>query len=567
MDGPGIRILHSAASVLLHLVLCSGAKDAPTSAAFVIQAAPLIRPAAARPKTGLYAEANGPGVAIAEAQADPVGSDSEGDAATMPSLVESTTKVPVSIEQDHDGGAEDNSSVSHLQKTIRDLSVPALLGNLVDPALSTIDNIYVGRGLGATSLAALGPCISIFHVSFGIFRALMQSTTSLVARALGARDNDRAGELVVQSSFLAVGMGVIIAAALQLLCGPILGCMGVGAVGVDPLALDARAYLKARAWAAPSVVFTQVAEGAFRGFGDTKTPLFASLLAAVVNLILDPIMIFSCQWGTAGAAAATAVAQYAAALTYAVLFYRRRESMRLKVPSLQGLSSAVTTLRRYLSASSAMLVRSFSLLVCWATITASATKMGVVHVAAHNAILQLFLIFAMGGEAIAVSTQVLIGRYSGAKQPKQIGQVLKQCLKIAAACSCLLSGLLFALRPSIPSWFGSDAAVRGRLLSLIPVVALLEPLTWLVLVFEGSLVGMGRFKWLGGSMLLATLASAGIIRHIARLPGAGIRLLWIGGVWSLFLQRLVYAGIGLYRSHRQRQTQAAHLSNNKLKTV
>ena len=110
----------------------------------------------------------------------------------------------------------------------------------------------------------------------------------------------------------------------------------------SPLLPDAERYLKTRALAAPAFLLLMAMEGIFRGHADTRGPLLATLVAALTNLALDPLLMFRAKprshsagrglglgLGLAGAAAATAAAQYAAAAVYVVLLYRQRTSMRL----------------------------------------------------------------------------------------------------------------------------------------------------------------------------------------------------------------------------------------------
>jgi Na+-driven multidrug efflux pump len=66
----------------------------------------------------------------------------------------------------------------------------------------------------------------------------------------------------------------------------------MGVPSTSPMYKPARNYLFARSWASPAVVGVVVAEGAFRGNGDSKIPLVASCVAAFINLVLDPILVF-----------------------------------------------------------------------------------------------------------------------------------------------------------------------------------------------------------------------------------------------------------------------------------
>jgi MatE len=174
------------------------------------------------------------------------------------------------------------------------IALPALIGMLADPLLSLMDTGYVGR-LGKTPLAALGPCTSIFHLAFNAFRATTAATTSLVATSLnksinGNSTNDEARQVTAISLQLGLTIGMCVLITLLFTGRLALAAMGVGVTSTMYPA--ACAYLFTRLWAAPAVLWIGVAEGAFRGYGNTMTPLIASLTACVINLVLDPIFIF-----------------------------------------------------------------------------------------------------------------------------------------------------------------------------------------------------------------------------------------------------------------------------------
>jgi Na+-driven multidrug efflux pump len=111
------------------------------------------------------------------------------------------------------------------------------------------------------------------------------------------------------SSALVLGsvLGLVEALALGFLAGPILTIMGVGSK--SPMRLPAVQYLAWRAIGAPAVVVALTIQGVFRGFKDTKTPLYANLWGNLVNVVLDPILMFALRFGVSGAAVATVLAQ------------------------------------------------------------------------------------------------------------------------------------------------------------------------------------------------------------------------------------------------------------------
>ena len=294
---------------------------------------------------------------------------------------------------------------------------PALIGMIADPLLSLIDTVFVGR-LGAVPLAALGACTSIFHLAFSSFRATTTATTSLVATSLVRRGNETSNsdeaKIVIDTSLrLGLTIGVVVAATLLIGWANVLKPMGIS--HGSPLMSPAKSYLRIRALAAPAVLMITVGEGAFRGFGDTRIPLLASLVAAVINLILDPILMFWMKMNVAGASAATVVSQVGAATVYWVYLRRRNMLPRKKAVSEQEAAPKADRskiIKNILKANLAMMTKQGSLLLAWAYATAKATRIGHYHVAAHQIALSFWLLFAFILDGTAVSAQVLVSLVS-----------------------------------------------------------------------------------------------------------------------------------------------------------
>ncbi|CAM9220196.1 unnamed protein product [Phaeothamnion confervicola] len=464
-------------------------------------------------------------------------------------------------------------------KDIAALASPALLSLLVDPILSVIDTMYVGR-LGPTEIASLGPCTSVFHFSFNTFRALTQSTTALISRSLARNEARNAGDIAQQSIALGLCLGLVVAALLLRNADGILSLMG--AQHGTALFAQARSYLTVRAAAAPAVLLIMVMEGVFRGHGDTVTPAIASVVAALANLVLDPVLMFGCGWGVAGAAAATAAAQYLAVLTYAALLVRRVKQGKMSLPalvpagagaaaaaeaaaasaaaSLRSRAAAVAAsarktvplLRTIVSANAAMLMRTVSLMACWAVATGVATRMGAVHVAAHQVVLSLWLLFALVAEAPSIAAQVLGARYLGQGRVSTARAMGSRAYQLTLAASLGLAAMLLVLSQYapggvsfLPSCFTRDPALLAKIQSLIPALVVQQPLVASTLVMEGLLVGAGEFRWLGVTTAVGTAASAAGILALGRSRNAwGVQGVWVG-ITGMFVLRFASAAFRL----------------------
>ncbi len=418
------------------------------------------------------------------------------------------------------------------------IAIPALIGMLADPLLSLMDTAYVGR-IGGTELAALGACTSIFHLAFNAFRATTTATTSLVGNA---ESEDERKHIIKISLSLGVVLGFIVMTILEL-SGPwCLATMGVPRS--SKLFPPAIAYLRARLWAAPAVLAIVVAEGAFRGYGDTKIPLLASLAASVTNLALDPILMFTLGWGVRGAAAATGVSQVGAAVVYLYFLAKRRMVPSWKAKSLVKTSKVVMTI---LGANLAMVCKQGSLLLAWAYATSRATRIGSAHVAAHQVALSSWLVFALILDGAAVSAQVLMSRSLG--RYRKVRSLVSYMLRFSVLQGLATTGALLLVAPYLPKMFTADLAIRGHLASLMPHLAWQQLLVSLTLVMESLAIGGNQFQLLAFGTTLSTVFAMGQLRQATTVVD-----IWSKGIVSLFVGRLITALIGtllVMRSQRK----------------
>ena len=267
--------------------------------------------------------------------------------------------------------AEESSSNEEksLDARIWALALPAVASLLLDPVLGAVDTAFVGRLEGEGAAAALGGLAvstTVFNFSFKLFNFLAVVTGPLVASQIAAAAAKRAStseasdgaetatttsemeigagraaaaETVRGAMTLAVALGISATLALEIGADGVLAWAG-GNGSRDVLVTneqtnegsgptmrgEAEAYLRVRALSAPAALVGTVAVGAFRGLLDTKTPLLVSGGANLVNLALDPILIFGFgpvpAFGVAGAAAATTAAEWIAAAAFWALLVR-----------------------------------------------------------------------------------------------------------------------------------------------------------------------------------------------------------------------------------------------------
>ena len=277
-----------------------------------------------------------------------------------------------------------------------------------------------------------------------------------------------------------------------------------------------------------------VAEGAFRGNEDSTTPLLASGAAALLNLILDPILMFPLGMGMAGAAAATAISQIGAASIYAWRLWKRH-LLPQPTDNVTGQKTG-TIVKSILEANLAMLAKQGSLLVFYTLATALATRMGPIHVATHQIALSLFWLVTMWLDSGSISSQVLMGK--NLNKPKQVKSLIIYMIKYSLLQGLAFSALVGGVGAMVPGIFTQDANIQWLLLQCLPHLAIQQTVVSLTLILEGLAIGAKLFK----NMALGTAVStmAGIWQLTKATSVVGI---WASAVHTFFGCRLVYASV------------------------
>lgn len=420
------------------------------------------------------------------------------------------------------------------------LALPALVASIADPLVSMMDTAYIGR-LGKESLAALGVCTSIFYISFYGFLATKTATTTLVA---SASSNDEAKLVTSTSLQLGVAAGFAVLLILTLRGSQCLAMMGIEAT--SDIFPHASKYLSTRCLSAPFFLLITVAEGALRGFGDTRIPLLASVTTALTMTILEPLLMFTLGWHIRGSAAAMGLSQVAGALVYS--YYLRKcfsssfveKSNDADEKSGKSMLTKSRILVTIVKANASMILKQGSLLFTWAYATKSAAKFGAAQVAAHQVALSFWMVFAYILDAVSVSAQILLSKARKRKSLDEVRSVTKYMTSVAVVQGLIITLIIAGLAPYVPSFFTSDEAVISQLKSLLPVLSMQQILISLTFVTEALAAGGSQFSLLGVGTALSALAAISLMAN-----ATSVLEIWTRGILAMFLGRFAAAGIGL----------------------
>ncbi|KAL8206056.1 hypothetical protein R6Q57_009607 [Mikania cordata] len=427
------------------------------------------------------------------------------------------------------------------------IALPAALALAADPITSLVDTAFVGH-LGSTELAAVGVSISIFNLVAKLFNIpLLNITTSFVAEEqavlVKADDNstcvnhdDMAGHqnkkflpAVSTSLALATAFGIAETIALSFGSGFLLNTMGIP---VDsPMRVPAEQFTSIRAFGAPAIVLALAAQGTFRGFKDTKTPLYAIVAGNLLNAILDVILIFFYGLGVGGAAIATVISEY---LTAFILLWKLNEEVVLVTPNIDGEKVA-----QYLKSGGLLMSRSFAVLVTMTLSTSVAAREGSVPMAGHQICLEVWLALSLLTDALALAGQAILASSYSQRNYGEARRVIHKVLQIGLIAGCSLAFILFLEFGQLSYLISTDSEVLNVARSGTLFVAASQPINAIAFVLDGLYYGVSDFGYASYSMVVIGLGTSAFF--IFAGPTFGLAGVWAG--LFLFMTLRVVAGI------------------------
>ncbi|KAJ3684093.1 hypothetical protein LUZ61_013257 [Rhynchospora tenuis] len=420
---------------------------------------------------------------------------------------------------------------------IVNIALPAVLALAADPLASLVDTAFVGH-LGSAELAAVGVSVSVFNLVSKLFNVpLLNVTTSFVAeqQALDAKQDEAIYEdnmgrkylpAVTTSLALAAGIGLLETVALILGSGFLMNAMGIP---VDsPMRAPAEQFLTLRAYGAPPIVIALAAQGTFRGFKDTKTPLYAVGLGNLVNVVLDAILILLLGVGVRGAAIATVTSEYLIAF---ILLWKLNEQVVLVSPGIIGAGTM-----RYLKSGGLLIGRTIAVWITMTLATSLAAREGPIPMAGHQICLQVWLAVSLLNDALALAGQALLaGEYTKGNY-EQARAIVYRVLQIGGITGAGLAVVLFFGFGTFSLVFTSDSEVLEVARSGLWFVVVSQPLNALAFVMDGLYYGVSDFTYAAYSMLLVGLVSSGYLLLVT--PGFGLTGVWTGLVLFMSLRTL-----------------------------
>lgn len=411
----------------------------------------------------------------------------------------------------------------NLDKDFAAVAVPAFFALAADPLASIVDAMFVGR-LGPVQQAAMGIAISAQYSVAKLYNdPLLKTSTSLVAGKSGQELEASVATAVIT----AVAIGLIQTIVFLTLGKIILAIMGVG--GKSEMLSPAVGYLKWRALGVPAATLSLVTNGIFRGRGDTTTPLYCTILGLVINIILDPFLIFVCKMGCSGAGAATAISQW---ISTVPLMFLLHKSVPVKIFGREkGFFKAAFD--AYMKAGGLIFLRTVAKIAAYTVTSSAAARLGTISMAAYSLTFNLGFATSQLCESISIAAQALLARdypFETKMKKESASHVIKRSLLLGLIVSVGLSITTIMNQDGVLSQLTTSPEVHAAAAAVMPVVLA----TQLIKGFAYSTGGiiLGGLDW-GWSSLGMQIAAVVCVALVYLLPAS---------LWNIWISLAAFMG-------------------------
>lgn len=414
--------------------------------------------------------------------------------------------------------------LDELNRRIVALAVPALGSLVVEPLYVLVDTAIVGR-LGTTPLAGLALASVVLTTLIWMANALSFGTTTRVALLTGRGDEAGAAAVTGQGLWLCVALGAPIAAVVALFARPVASLLG----GKGDVLEAAVTYLRISAIGIPFVLVVLLGHGWFRGLSDTRTPLRVVLVANVLNVILEVLFVYGFDWGVAGSAWGTVVAQLLAAA-----WFLSMGIARLAAPVWDEM-------RRLLVIGRDLFIRTAALVGVLVLSTSVAARVSETTVAGHQIAITLFTFLALAVDALAITAQAMIGTKLGASDVDGALIIARRLLRIGVGTGVVVGAVVAVSAPFLPHAFTNDGAVVDRATVALLFLAALQVPAGIAFVLDGVLMGASDFRFLKWTTLAGATSFLPFAAAVLVWDRLGIAVVWVGLLAWMSTRALVSA--------------------------
>ncbi|MEQ9104009.1 MAG: MATE family efflux transporter [Rhodothermales bacterium] len=384
-------------------------------------------------------------------------------------------------------GAQFDYTSGNLWRAIIILAIPMVLEMVMQSVLEVVDIYFVGR-LGADAVAAVGLTASLIIIIFAIGLGLGIAATAMVARRIGEKDVDGAGATVWQAVLLTLAVALPTGVFAIFTADDLLRLMGA----TESVVAIGTPYAQVMLGSNVVILMLFLLNAVFRGAGDASVAMRVLWIANILNIILDPILIFGWgpipAYGVMGAAVATAIGR-AAGIGYQVWILmggRTRLQLRRKHMVLQ-----TSVMRRLVRISLPGMAQYLVGTASWLALMRIMAEFGSEALAGYTVAVRIIIFALLPSWGIANAASTLVGQNLGAKQPDRAATSVWYCTLADVVFLSLMGVGFWIFADEVVGIFVSEAGARAVGVQSIHILTLAYPIWAVSMVIIQAFNGAG----------------------------------------------------------------------------
>ena len=371
-------------------------------------------------------------------------------------------------------------------RQITKFALPLILGYILQQMYLVIDAAIVGRWIGVGALAAVGASSSIMFLVMGFCNGACAGFAIPVAQSFGAKDYSKMRLYVANAVRISAVMATVVTLLSLMFCRRILQMVNTPA----DIFHNAYIFLMLQFAAIPLTFGFNLFSGQIRALGNSRQPFYFLITSAVVNVLLDVVLILGCGLGVAGAGIATWLSQ---ALSVILCLWYIRKHMQLLIPKGDE--------RRFDNKRTSILLNNgvpmglqFSITGIGIIMLQSANNaLGTTCVAAFTASMRIKYLFTCVFENIGVAMATYCGQNLGARRMDRVTKGVKDAITLMLIYFVFTFALIYPFADWMMRLFvdSGEAEVVGRAAQFMRIANYFYPALGLLTILRYSIQGLG----------------------------------------------------------------------------
>ncbi len=397
------------------------------------------------------------------------------------------------------------------------LALPMTLSHVTTPLLGLVDATVIGRLGQAHLLGAVALGAVIFDFLFWSFGSLRMATAGLTAQATGAGNAHQVNCTLARAFLVAAIIGLL----LIVLQWPI-AAIAFPLAGASEAVTEALStYFFLRIWVAPFTLANYVILGSTLGRGRTDLGLVLQVAINVANILLTMLFVLVFDYGVAGAAIGTALAEVLG-VGLGILVLRRLGSNPFDVTMSEVLNK--TAMLETMVVNRDIMIRNVALILAFSIFSALGARSGDVTLAANAVLYNMFLIGGYFLDGFATAAETLCGQSVGARDERSFRRAVSLSLGWSLGFGLAVSALFLIGGGQFIDFVTTSPDVRAYAREYLVFAALTPFIGAVAFAFDGIYTGATWTRWMRDLMLLAFAAYGVVLLAIGSL---GNTALWI----------------------------------------